>query len=56
MGSFVGTYTDLVEITELAIRGDIVSQVTAYPMSEVNRALHDLAQGHVIGRAVLVPD
>jgi D-arabinose 1-dehydrogenase-like Zn-dependent alcohol dehydrogenase len=56
VGSFVGTFTDLVEITNLTERGYLKSEVLTYPLSEANRALHDLADGKVIGRAVLVPD
>ena len=56
MGSFVGTFTDLVEITNLTERGELVSEVSTYPLKEVNRALHDLAEGNVVGRAVLIPD
>ena len=55
MGSFVGTFTDLVEITNLTERGELISEVSTYPLSEVNRALHDLADGKVVGRAVLLP-
>ena len=56
VGSFVGTFTDLVEITKLTERGDLKSEVSTYPLFEVNRVLHELADGKVIGRAVLVPD
>jgi D-arabinose 1-dehydrogenase-like Zn-dependent alcohol dehydrogenase len=56
MGSFVGTFTDLVEITNLTERGELISEVSTYPLKEVNRALHDLAEGNVVGRAVLIPD
>ena len=56
MGSFVGSFTDLVEITNLTERGELISEVSTYPLKEVNRALHDLAEGKVVGRAVLIPE
>ncbi|MEC8254480.1 MAG: alcohol dehydrogenase catalytic domain-containing protein [SAR324 cluster bacterium] len=56
VGSFVGTFTDLVEITNLTERGELVSEVTTYSLSDANRALQDLAQGKVTGRAVLIPE
>ena len=56
VGSFVGTFTDLVEITNLTERGELISEVLTYPLSEANRALRDLAQGKVTGRAVLIPE
>ena len=52
---YVGTYQDLVEVTELALAGAVVPRVTTYPLDEADRALHDLAAGSVVGRAVLVP-
>ena len=56
VGSFVGTFTDLVEITNLTERGELISEVLTYPLSDANRALQDLAQGKVSGRAVLIPE
>ena len=56
IGSFVGNFTDLVEVTNLTLRGDLISKVSTYPMNEVNRALHDLRDGKILGRAVLVPN
>jgi len=54
-GVFVGTYTDLVEMTELVLNGQVVPRIIQYPLEEANQALHDLAAGRVVGRAVLVP-
>ena len=56
MGSFVGSFTDLVEISNLTERGELISEVSTYPLNEVNRALHDLAEGKIVGRAVLIPN
>ena len=54
-GIFVGTYTDLVEMTELVLSGQVVPRIVRYPLEDANRALHDLAAGRVVGRAVLEP-
>ena len=56
VGSFVGTYTDLLEVTNLTVRREVTSHVVPYPLSAANEALHDLAAGRVLGRAVLIPD
>jgi NAD+-dependent secondary alcohol dehydrogenase Adh1 len=54
-GVFVGTFTDLIEVTELTTSGRVVPRVVRYPLTEANTALHDLAAGRVLGRAVLEP-
>lgn len=54
-GVFVGTYTDLRELVALAHRGLVVPRVTRYRLEHANHALHDLAAGRIVGRAVLVP-
>ena len=54
-GVYVGTYTDLLEVTELAIAGRVTPHVVRYPLEAANEALHDLAAGRVLGRAVLTP-
>jgi NAD+-dependent secondary alcohol dehydrogenase Adh1 len=55
-GVFVGTYTDLREVAALVQSGRVVPRVVPYPLEQANQALHDLAAGRVVGRAVLVPD
>lgn len=54
-GVFVGTYTDLREVVALVLEGRVVPRVVPYPLDDANRALHDLAAGRIVGRAVLVP-
>ncbi len=54
-GVYVGTYTDLLEVTALALAGRVTPHVVRYPLEAANDALHDLAAGRVLGRAVLTP-
>ena len=54
-GVYVGTYPELVELTRLALRGDVRPVVVPYPLSDADTALRDLAAGTFVGRAVLVP-
>ena len=54
-GVYVGTYPELVELTQLALRGDIRPVVVPYALSDADQALQDLAAGAFVGRAVLIP-
>ena len=54
-GIFVGTYEDLCKVTTLALSGRVRPTVQRYDLVDANRALHDLAEGRVRGRAVLTP-
>lgn len=54
-GIYVGNYTDLVEVTELALSGQVKPHVVRYPLEAANEALNDLHAGRVLGRAVLTP-
>jgi NAD+-dependent secondary alcohol dehydrogenase Adh1 len=54
-GVYVGTYPELVELTNLTLRGDVRPVVVSYPLSDADRALRDLAAGAFVGRAVLIP-
>ena len=54
-GVYVGTYPELVELTQLALRGDVRPVVVPYALGDADRALKDLAEGSIVGRAVLVP-
>jgi len=51
----VGTWAELYELMELANRGRVKLSMSEYKLSEANKALHDLNDGNVKGRAVLVP-
>jgi NAD+-dependent secondary alcohol dehydrogenase Adh1 len=55
VGNLVGTYSDLVELMALADRGLVKLATREYRLSEANNALHDLRDGKVKGRAVLIP-
>ncbi|MET8249486.1 NAD(P)-dependent alcohol dehydrogenase [Streptomyces sp. NPDC005202] len=55
IGNLVGSYTDLVELMDLAARGLVTLHTVTYPLDAFDRALDDLDRGRVRGRAVLVP-
>jgi NAD+-dependent secondary alcohol dehydrogenase Adh1 len=55
VGNLVGTYPDLVELMALADRGLVKLATKEYRLDAANSALHDLSNGKVKGRAVLVP-
>ncbi len=55
VGNLVGTYPDLVELMALADRGLVTLATREYPLNQANTALHDLKNGGVKGRAVLIP-
>ena len=55
IGNIVGTYTELVELMELAQRGKVTLHTKAYPLDAAPDALADLDAGKVRGRAILVP-
>jgi propanol-preferring alcohol dehydrogenase len=47
--------SELVEVLELAARGQLRTHVTTAPLDDAARVLDDLRAGRVVGRAVLVP-
>ncbi|MGQ4511463.1 alcohol dehydrogenase catalytic domain-containing protein [Streptomyces sp. DW26H14] len=55
IGNLVGSYTDLVELMELAARGLVTLHTSRYPLDAFAQALEDLEAGRVRGRAILVP-
>src|ERR1700732_991007 len=55
VGNLVGNYTELVELMELADRGQVDLSTKQYKLQDANRALRDLNEGKIKGRAVLVP-
>ncbi|MGH7905831.1 MAG: NAD(P)-dependent alcohol dehydrogenase [Candidatus Binataceae bacterium] len=55
VGNLVGSYSDLVELIALAERGMVELATREYKLSEANAALHDLAEGRIKGRGVLIP-
>jgi propanol-preferring alcohol dehydrogenase len=46
----------LKEIVDMAALGRIKSFVDRYPLRSVKQAYEDFKQGHLVGRAVLVPE
>lgn len=54
-GIYVGSYPELLEVTALAQAGLVVPRIVTYPLAEADRALTDLADGEITGRAVLIP-
>lgn len=55
VGNLVGTYAELVELMALADRGLVHLKTKEYKLSGANDALHDLHNGKIHGRAVLIP-
>jgi NAD+-dependent secondary alcohol dehydrogenase Adh1 len=55
VGNLVGTYNDLAELMVLTQQGRVTLHTSTYPLSEVNRAIADLAEGRLVGRGILVP-
>ena len=55
VGNLVGTYPELVELMALADRGLVKLHTREYRLSAANEALHDLHNGRINGRAVLIP-
>ena len=55
IGNLVGTWSELYELMELADKGLVKLSMAEYKLDDANKALHDLNDGKVKGRAVLVP-
>jgi len=55
IGNLVGTWAELVELMSLADRGLVELHTRYYGLDDANKALRDLHEGRVSGRAVLVP-
>lgn len=54
-GIYVGTYGELQEVTGLALAGELRPHIQKYALQDANQALHDLLNGKIVGRAVLIP-
>jgi propanol-preferring alcohol dehydrogenase len=54
--SYWGTRPDLLQVLALAARGDLVAEVTTWPLDRALDAYAALRAGTVTGRAVVVPD
>jgi len=55
VGNLVGTWSELYELMELANKGYVKLSMEEYKLESANKALHDLNEGLVKGRAVLIP-
>ena len=53
--SYWGTPSELYEVLDLARAGRLQHNITPYPLDQAHRAIADLEQGKVAGRAVLTP-
>jgi NAD+-dependent secondary alcohol dehydrogenase Adh1 len=55
VGNLVGSYNDLAELMVLAAQGKVRLHTSKYKLAEFERAVQDLRDGKVRGRAILVP-
>jgi NAD+-dependent secondary alcohol dehydrogenase Adh1 len=55
IGNIVGTYNELAELMVLAQSGKVTLHTRTYPLDSAAEAIHDLDEGRVRGRAILVP-
>jgi NAD+-dependent secondary alcohol dehydrogenase Adh1 len=55
IGNLVGTYTDLAELMTLTAQGKVNLHTTTYPLDNINDAMHDLDNGQLQGRGILIP-
>jgi len=55
VGNLVGNYTELTELMTLVTQGKVKLATRTYKLENVNEAMHDLAEGRLVGRGVLVP-
>jgi NAD+-dependent secondary alcohol dehydrogenase Adh1 len=55
IGNLVGSYNDLAELMVLAAQGKVELPTSTYPLADYARALNDLHEGNIPGRAILVP-
>jgi len=55
IGNLVGTYNDLVELMTLTAQGKVKLHTAVYPLDAALDALHDLDEGRLRGRGILVP-
>ena len=53
--TYWGSRPELVELFNLAARGLVKAEYTTYSLDDAVKAYHDLHEGKVSGRAVVVP-
>lgn len=55
VGNLVGTYNDLDDLMTLAAQGKVKLHTQVYPLDAAVEAMHDLEEGRLQGRGILVP-
>ena len=55
IGNLVGSYNDLAELMVLAAQGKVNLHTQKYKLDDFQKAIDDLSNGKVRGRAILVP-
>lgn len=55
IGNLVGSYNDLAELMVLAAQGKVKLHTSKYKLAQYERAVQDLRDGKVRGRAILIP-
>lgn len=55
VGNLVGTYVDLVDLLTPAAQGKVALHTQTYPLEAAVEAMHDLEEGRLQGRGILVP-
>lgn len=53
MGSSVGTAAELDDLLEMAVKGDVVPQISVFDFNEINTVMEKLAKFEIGGRVVL---
>jgi NAD+-dependent secondary alcohol dehydrogenase Adh1 len=56
IGNLVGTYVDLEDLMTLTAQGKVTLHTSTYPLDAINDAMHDLDQGRLQGRGILIPN
>ncbi|WP_338603444.1 alcohol dehydrogenase catalytic domain-containing protein [Sulfolobus tengchongensis] len=54
-GILYGSLNDLINVYKLYVEGKIKTIVQKYRLDDINKAIADLAEGRIVGRAVIVP-
>jgi NAD+-dependent secondary alcohol dehydrogenase Adh1 len=55
IGNLVGTYVDLEDLMTLTAQGKVTLHTSTFPLDAINDAMHDLDQGRLQGRGILIP-
>jgi NAD+-dependent secondary alcohol dehydrogenase Adh1 len=55
IGNLVGTYVDLEDLMTLTAQGKVTLHTSTYPLDAINDAMHDLDEGRLQGRGILIP-